>query len=35
MGVMTTEGWVFDTNILIYHLNDCFGDKAEQLLEKA
>ncbi len=35
MGAIATENWVFDTNILIYHLNDCLGDEAEQLLEKA
>jgi len=32
---LTTESKVFDTNILIYHLNDSLGDDAEQLLEKA
>ncbi|MCK5524079.1 MAG: type II toxin-antitoxin system VapC family toxin [Thiomargarita sp.] len=32
---LTTESKVFDTNILIYHLNDDLGDDAEQLLEKA
>ncbi len=26
------DRWVFDINILIYHLNDCLGD-AEQYLE--
>jgi predicted nucleic acid-binding protein len=32
---LTTESKVFDTNILIYHLNDDLGDDAEKLLEKA
>jgi len=32
---LTTESKVFDTNILIYHLNDALGDDAEQLLKKA
>jgi len=32
---LTTDSKVFDSNILIYHLNDGLGDDAEQLLEKA
>jgi predicted nucleic acid-binding protein len=32
---MGIENCVFDTNILIYHLNDCLGEEAEQLLEKS
>lgn len=35
MGLITEDSKVLDTNILIYHLNDCLEDDAEQFLEKA
>jgi predicted nucleic acid-binding protein len=35
MGLITEGSKVFDTNILIYHLNDCLENSVEKLLEKA
>ena len=35
MGLITEDSKVLDTNILIYHLNGCLDDNAEQFLAKA